>query len=125
MTGSNRLLSKLLWVAIGTGAVMLGAAIIFQAWRAQPGTAAEDAGVRAGSKNSTSSGKVPLNPAGGSGTNAQADQVNDSGARISRNGKSANISMKAVEDECVRRLGKEVLENMINRAMIQIGRAHV
>ncbi len=120
MTGSNRLPSKLLWVAIGTAAVMLGAAIIFQAWRAQPGTAAEDAGARAGSKNNTSSGKVPLNPPGASASKAQSDQVNESGARISRLGKSANISMKAVEDECVRRLGKEVLDNMINRAMIQL-----
>lgn len=113
MTGSNRSQSKILWLAAGTGAVALGAAILFQCFRAEPGTAAEGPGVRASSKDSTS-GKVTLNDTG-----ATAQKSNIAG-RVSLGGKVLTISEDAVAAECVARLGKEVLENMINRATIQL-----
>lgn len=105
---------------------MLGAAIIFQAWRAQPGTAAEEkpgrttgtavSGDKSGGSNSTS-GKAKLNS---TGTPASAQGTSDDAAQISRNGKRLSLSMRDVEAECVRRLGREVLDNMINRATIQL-----
>ncbi len=127
MTGQNRAQSGLPWVIAGTGAAVLGAAIMFQAWRAQPGSAAEEkttrnaAGIPAAGNNSGgttgTSGKAKINTSGSSGS---AQAASDEGARISRNGKSTTISMREVEAECVRRLGKEVLDNMINRATIQL-----
>lgn len=119
MTAQNRSSSTLSWIVAGTGAAVLGAGIIFQAWRAQPGTAAEEPGARTGAKTSTS-GKASLNNSGTPASSGQAARTSDDGARISRNGKSATISMREVEAECVRRLGKEVLDNMINRATIQL-----
>jgi foldase protein PrsA len=129
MTAQNRSSSSLPWIVAGTGAAVLGAAIIFQAWRAQPGSAAEEKSARniagpAGGNSgagiggaSGTSGKAKLNT---SGTAAAGQATSDDGARISRNGKSTTISMRDVEAECVRRLGKEVLDNMINRATIQL-----
>ncbi len=119
MTGPNRSHSMLPWIVAGTGAAVLGAAIIFQAWRAQPGSAAEEPGARVNTKSNTS-GKSSLKDSGTPAANAQAARTSDDGARISRNNKSATISMREVEAECVRRLGKEVLDNMINRATIQL-----
>jgi foldase protein PrsA len=114
MTGSSHSQSKFVWIAAGTGAAMLGAAILFQAWRAQPGTAAE------GTARSNTSGKVSLND-GNTGTNAASNAPkSNAGARVSNGSRSIVISMDDVAQECVQRLGKEVLENMINRATIQL-----
>lgn len=118
MTGQNRSQSKLLWVAAGTGAAVLGAAILFQSFRALPGTAAEGPGTRAGTKDG-SSGKVAL---GNTGTSAEssATQKNNFAARVTLDGKVLTISDDEVAQECVKRLGKEVLDNLINRATIQL-----
>jgi foldase protein PrsA len=114
MTGSNHSQSKFVWIAAGTGAAVLGAAILFQAWRAQPGTAAE------GTARGNTSGKASLNE-GSTGTNAASSATKSNvGARVSNGSKSIVISMDDVAQECVQRLGKEVLENMINRATIQL-----
>lgn len=116
MTGQNRSQSKLLWVVAGTGAAVLGAAVLFQCFRALPGTAAEEPTARTGTKDSTS-GKVSLN---NTGTAASGTQKSNFAARISMNGKVLTISEDEVAKECVMRLGKEVLDNMINRATIQL-----
>ncbi len=118
MTGQNRSQSKMLWVAAGTGAAVLGAAILFQCFRASPGTAAEEPSSRASAKDGTS-GKVSLNNTGAPSA-ASATQKNNFAARISLNGKVLTITDEEVAKECVQRLGKEVLDNMINRATIQL-----
>ncbi len=115
MTGQNRSQSKMLWVAAGTGAAVLGAAILFQCFRALPGTAAEEPGTRASAKDG-SSGKVAL---GNTGAPA-ATPKNNFAAKVTLNGKVLTISDEEVAQECVKRLGKEVLDNMINRATIQL-----
>lgn len=118
MTGQNRSQSRMLWVAAGTGAAVLGAAIIFQCFRAMPGSAGETPASRTGAKDG-SSGKASLtNP--GTGASTASDQKTNYAARISHNGKMLTISEDEVEKECVMRLGKEVLDNMINRATIQL-----
>ncbi|MBM3968768.1 MAG: peptidylprolyl isomerase [Planctomycetes bacterium] len=119
MTGQIRSHSKILWVAAGTGAAVLGAAIIFQCFRASPGTAAEEQGTRASAKDGTS-GKVSLNKTGTPSAASPAAQKNNFAARISLDGKVLTISDDEVAKECVARLGKEVLDNMINRATIQL-----
>lgn len=117
MTGQNRSQSKMLWVAAGTGAAVLGAAIIFQCFRALPGTAAEEPTSRVSAK-STTSGKASLNDSTATAGGSQAAQKGNAGARVSFGGKSLIISMDEVAQECVQRLGKEVLDNMVNRSMI-------
>lgn len=104
----------MLWVAAGTGAAVLGAAILFQCFRALPGTAAEEPAARAVTKGSTS-GKVSLN-----NTATSATQKTNYAARISLGGKVLMITEDEVAKECMLRLGKEVLDNMINRATIQL-----
>lgn len=105
----------MLWVAAGTGAAVLGAAILFQCFRALPGTAAEEPGTRTSAKDG-SSGKVAL---GNTGAPA-ATPKNNFAAKVTLNGKVLTISDEEVAQECVKRLGKEVLDNMINRATIQL-----
>ncbi len=119
MTGQNRSQSKMLWVAAGTGATVLGAAILFQCFRASPGTAAEEPSSRASAKDGTS-GKVSLNNTGAPPAASSATQKNNFAARISLHGKMLTITDEEVAKECVQRLGKEVLDNMINRATIQL-----
>ena len=101
---------------------MLGAAIIFQGIRAQPGTAAEEATTRASGTDSAS-GKArigaPANPQP-AGAGQAAATKGDPGARITHNGQSLLISMEDVKDESVIRVGKEVLDSMINRGIIQL-----
>lgn len=109
----------MLWVAVGTGAAVLGAAILFQCFRALPGTAAEEPGARASTKPS-SSGKAALGNTGTSAAATAGTQKNNFAARISLNGKVLTISDEEVAAECVRRLGKEILDNIVNRATIQL-----
>lgn len=119
MTGQNRSQSKVLWVAAGTGVAVLGAAILFQSFRALPGTAAEGPGTRAGTPDG-SSGKVALGNTGAPAAASSDKQKNNFAARVTLNGKVLTISDDEVAQECVKRLGKEVLDNMINRATIQL-----
>lgn len=115
MTGPNRSQSKLIWIAAGTGAAVLGAAVLFQCFRASPGTAAEEQGARPTAKSGTS-GKAALN----STPDAAASPKGNIAGRVSLNGKVLTVSEDEVAKECVQRLGKEVLDNMINRATIQL-----
>lgn len=117
MTDPNRSPSKLLWIAAGTGAVVLGAAILLQFVRALPGTAAEDAGTRPGSRETTS-GKATLSGSKGTASGQPGTSQSEPFARVTLGGKSFVISRDEVERECLERLGKEVLENMINRSTI-------
>ena len=130
MAELNRSKSTLLLVAAGTGTAVLGAAICFQCLRAQPGTAAEEATARA-SASESASGKARLgasansqssigSPAGTSGTTPNASAKGEAGARVSHNGQNLLISMDEVAKESVVRVGKEVLDSMINRAIIQL-----
>ena len=122
MADLNRSQSTMLWVAAGTGTAVLGAAIIFQCLRAQPGTAAEEATARASSSDSAS-GKArigaPANPQSTAATQGTAPK-GEAGARISHNGQSLLISMEDVKNESVIRVGKDVLDSMINRGIIQL-----
>ena len=119
MTGQNRSQSKMLWVAAGTGAAVLGAAILFQCFRALPGTAAEEPAARASTKDG-SSGRAALGNTGAPAAASSATQKNNFAAKVTLNGKVLTISDDEVAQECVKRLGKEVLDNMINRATIQL-----
>lgn len=109
----------MLWVAAGTGAAVLGAAVLFQCIRALPGTAAEEPVARASAKEGTS-GKVSLGNSGAPTAASSATQKNNFAARVSLGGKVLTISDEEVAQECVKRLGKEVLDNMVNRATIQL-----
>ncbi len=113
--------SSLIWIAAGTGAAVLGAAILFQCFRPQPGTAAEEAGGRAGGANSTT-GKTRLgttaNPQS-TATPGSAPKAVSAG-RVSLNGKVLVVSMDEVAEESVSKVGKDVLDGMLNRAMIQL-----
>ncbi len=117
MTGRNRSQSTLLWVAAGTGAAVLGAAILFQWFRAQPGTAAEES--KRPTANDATSGKARLNASGAQPTNA-AESLKEAAARVSYNGKLLVISIDEVKTESFKEVGKKVLDSMINRAIIQI-----
>lgn len=125
MPVNNHSKSPLVWVVAGTGAAVLGAAILFQCFRANPGTAAEDQSGRAG-VNSTKTATGTSNRSPNSGAAAAPSDSNKSAttnkdaARISHNGKSLAISVDEVANECMKRVGKEVLENLINRTIIQL-----
>lgn len=119
MTGQNRSQSALPWIVAGTGAAVLGAAILFQCFRALPGTAAEEPGSRATAKPGTS-GKAALSNSGTPAGTPPTTQKNNYAARVSLNNKVLTITDEEVAKECVQRLGKEVLDNMINRATIQL-----
>ena len=119
MTDQSRSQSKMVWVAAGTGAAVLGAAILFQCFRALPGTAAEEPGARTSTKEG-SSGKVALGNTGAPAADSSATQKNNFAARVSLSGKVLTISDDEVAQECVKRLGKEVLDNMVHRATIQL-----
>ncbi len=117
MTGRDRSQSTLLWVVAGTGAAVLGAAILFQWFRAQPGTAAEES--KRPTANDATSGKSRVNTSGSQSKNA-ALSSNEAAAWVSHNGKKLVISEDEVAEECKRQVGKSVLDSMINRAIIQI-----
>ena len=119
MAEFNRSKTTLLWIAGGTGAAVLGSAILFQCLRAQPGTAAEGANGRAAAAE-TSSGKAKVSPSGNSQPQSQAATQGTQAARVSSNGKQLTISMDEVAQECMLRVGKDVLDSMINRTIIQL-----
>ena len=122
MADLNRSKSTVMWIAAGTGAAVLGAAIIFQCLRAQPGTAAEEATARTSSSESAS-GKArlgaPANPQTAAVTPG-ATPKGETGARITHNGQNLIISMDDVAKESVIRVGKDVLDSMVNRGIIQL-----
>lgn len=116
----NQSNSTLIWIAAGTGAAVLGAAILFQCFRPQPGTAAEETAGRAGGTNSTT-GKTRLGTTANPQTAAPAGVTKANWAgRVSYNGKVLVVSMDEVAEESINKVGKDVLDGMLNRAMIQL-----
>ncbi len=92
-------------IAGGTAAAVLLGGIAFQFIRSsESGTAAEK-------------------PSGGQAGSAQVAgtqrPINDA-AKVTRGGRSIVIPLNAVADECMKLKGAEVLESMINRAIIQL-----
>lgn len=97
--------SRSLMIAGGTAAAVLIGGIAFQFIRSsESGTAAE-------------------NPAAGRQGTAQVAgtqrPISDA-AKVTRGGRSIVIPLSAVADECMKLKGAEVLESMINRAVIQL-----
>ena len=86
-------------VAASAGALLL-AGIIFQLGRAQSTNAAEGSGT----------GDAVARPAG----NVEL------AAKVTRNGRSIQIPLDNVARECLLRVGNEVLDSMLNRAVIQL-----
>jgi foldase protein PrsA len=84
-------------VAVSAGALLL-AGIIFQLGRAQSTNAAE----RAADAGARPAGNVEL------------------AAKVTRNGRSIQIPLDNVARECLLRIGNDVLDSMLNRAVIQL-----
>ncbi len=107
-TGANQpSRMKPFWMVTGTAAVLVAGGIGVQMWRAQSSSAAEEPG------------KVSVNkaqPAAG----ALANPQKESAAKVTRNGRAIKIPLDDVAKECLSRVGNDVLESMINRAVIQL-----
>ena len=90
--------NKRWWTILaGTAAVLVVGGMAAQFWRAQPGSAAEE-------------------PAGKASVNTQKKAPTE--RRVARVGKES-ITEDMLARECVARHGKEVLEDLINRVVIQ------
>lgn len=90
--------NKRWWMIVaGTAVVLAVGGVATQFWRAQPGAAAEE-----------SAGKASLN----------APKKAPSERRVARVGKES-ITEDVLARECIARHGKEVLEDLINRVVIQ------
>lgn len=109
VSGSDEIIQttkpRSLMIAGGTAAAVLLGGIAFQFIRSsESGTAAEK-------------------PSGGQAGSAQVAgtqrPINDA-AKVTRGGRSIVIPLNAVADECMKLKGAEVLESMINRAIIQL-----
>ena len=87
----------------GTAAVALGAGVLFQVLRPEP--AASQTAEKPARAATAPKGRAPL------------DSAASSGLMATINGET--IAYEAVARECVDRHGKEILENMINRLLIQ------
>lgn len=96
---------KTLLITGGTAVCVLMAGLAFQAiTSSSSGTAAERPGV----------GRATVGAAAPSG------QQSTRAALITRDGRSIEIPLRDLYEECTRRIGNEVLESMINRAVIQL-----
>jgi len=92
-------------IAGGTAAAVLLGGIAFQFIRSsESGTAAE---------------KPVASQAGAAQVAGTQRPINDA-AKVTRGGRSIVIPLSAVADECMKLKGAEVLESMINRAIIQL-----
>jgi hypothetical protein len=92
---------KALMIAAGTAVCVLVAGLAFQAFTSSnSGTAAE-----------RPPGRVQVGPQQQQGTSA---------AVITRDGRSIKIPLKDLYKRCAMRVGNEVLDSMINRAVIQL-----
>ncbi len=98
--------SKTALIAAGTAVAVVVTGIILQWVRADSSDAAER------------SGTAQTGQPGGSG---KAVTV---AAKVSSNGRSIRIPLQMVADECVKRIGNDVLDSMINRAIIQLACEH-
>lgn len=92
---------KALMISAGTAVCVLVAGLAFQAFSSSSsGTAAE-----------RPAGRVQVGPQQQQGTSA---------AVITRDGRSIKIPLKDLYERCAKRVGNEVLDSMINRAVIQL-----
>lgn len=97
--------SRSLLIAGGTAAAVLLGGIAFQFIRSsESGTAAEQPGPAGTGTAQVTGTQRPINDA----------------AKVTRGGRSIVIPLSAVADECMKLKGSEVLESMINRAIIQL-----
>lgn len=93
---------KALMISAGTAVCVLVAGLAFQAFTSSSsGTAAER----------PAPGRVQVGPQQQQGTSA---------AVITRDGRSIKIPLKDLYERCAMRVGNEVLDSMINRAVIQL-----
>ena len=92
---------KTIQIIAATAVAVLLAGIMFQLGRAQSTNAAERPG------------------AATAGTARPGGQV-EMAAKITRNGRSIQIPLDKVARECLLRIGNEVLDGMLNRAVIQL-----
>ncbi len=93
----------------GTIAALIAGGAGFQWGRAQSGSAAEEPG-------KTSVGKAQVATASG----AQAQPRKEAAAKVTRKTRNISIPLDEVAKECMLRVGNDVLESMINRAIIQL-----
>ena len=93
---------KALMISIGTAVCVLVAGLAFQAF------------------TSSSSGTAAEQPAAGRAQVGPQQQQGSSAAVITRDGRSIKIPLKDLYERCALRVGNEVLDSMINRAVIQL-----
>lgn len=96
--------STSLWLITGSLAVLLAGGLGFQVWRAQAGSAAEEPGKVTVSKGQT----------------AVAPVKREAAAKVTKGGRAISIPLDDVAKECLARVGNDVLDSMINRAVIQL-----
>jgi len=95
--------SRTLITVIGTAVAVMIAGIVFQFMRnSSSGTAAEQ---------TAAVGKAQVAPS------ARTMEV---AAKVTRGGRSIEIPLRDVFEECMRRVGDDVLDTMVNRAVIQL-----
>ena len=94
----------------GTLAALIAGGAGFQWWQTQLGSAAEEPG-------KTSVGKAQVSTAAASG---QAQPRKEAAAKVTRKTRNISIPLDEVAKECMLRVGNDVLESMINRAVIQL-----
>lgn len=105
-SGAKRPKFKPSWLFVGgTAAALVAGGLGLQLWRAQAGSAQET--------GKASVGKAQV---GGSAT----PQRQTAAAKVTRNGRSISVPMDDVAKECLARVGNDVLESMLNRAVIQL-----
>lgn len=94
----------------GTVAALVAGGLGAQWWRAQTGSAAEG------------TGKATIKPAAATteAGSATAQPKREAAAKVTMNGRSISIPLDEVFRECALRVGNDVIESMINRAVIQL-----
>ncbi len=100
---------KFLYVG-GTVAALVAGGAGLQWWNAQTGSAAEGSGKAAVKQTGTTAE---------AGT-ATAQAKREAAAKVTMNGRSISIPLDDVFRECALRVGNDVIESMINRAVIQL-----
>ena len=93
---------KVVLIAVGTAVCVLVAGLAFQAF------------------TSSSSGTAAERPAPGRAQVGPQQQQGASAAVITRDGRSIQIPLKDLYERCAMRVGDEVLDSMVNRAVIQL-----
>ena len=97
----------------GTLAALIAGGAGFQWGRAQSGSAAEEPG-------KTSVGKAQVSTAAATTAAGQAQSRKEAAAKVTRKTRNISIPLDEVAKECMLRVGNDVLESMINRAVIQL-----